>query len=77
VAERRPSPDPHDEDDPIVRDEGDLDVARKLAEEVEGAELFLYPGDRYLFVDESLPDHDEAAATLVKQRALSFLEKQT
>jgi dienelactone hydrolase len=65
------------EDDPIVRDEGDLDVARKLAEESDGAELFIYPGERHLFIDDSLPDFDEGAATLVKQRVLSFLEKQT
>jgi dienelactone hydrolase len=52
---------------------GDVDVARELAGTIEGAELFLYPGDRHLFTDESLPDYDEAAAELVRQRALSFL----
>ena len=52
---------------------GDVDVARELAETIESAELFLYPGDRHLFSDNSLPDYDEAAATLLKQRALSFL----
>jgi dienelactone hydrolase len=55
--------------------EGDLEAARELAETVEAAELFLYPGDRHLFVDSSLPDYDEEAATLAKQRALSFLER--
>jgi dienelactone hydrolase len=65
------------EDDETVREGGDLDAARQLAEEIEGAELFLYPGDRHLFTDNSLPDYDEGAATLVKQRALTFLEKQT
>ena len=29
--------------------EGDLDAARQLAEATDGAELFLYPGDSYLF----------------------------
>lgn len=53
--------------------EGDLDAARELDETVDGAELFLYPGDRHLFTDSSLPAYDEAAATLVKQRALAFL----
>jgi dienelactone hydrolase len=62
-------------DDPIVRDEGDLDVARELAETIEGAELFEYPGDTHLFVDTSLPDHDEEAATLVTQRVLAFLDR--
>jgi dienelactone hydrolase len=54
--------------------EGDLDVARELDETVESAELFLYPGDRHLFTDSSLPDYDEKATALVKQRALSFLD---
>ena len=62
------------EDDEFVR-EGDLDVARQLAETIESAELFLYPGDRHLFADSSLPDYDESAATLLEQRVLSFLEK--
>lgn len=54
--------------------EGDLDAARELAETIESAELFLYPGDRHLFVDSSLPDYDEEAATQAKQRMRSFLE---
>jgi dienelactone hydrolase len=53
---------------------GDVDVARELAEAVEDAQLFLYPGDRHLFTDSSLPAYDEAAATLVKQRVLAFLD---
>jgi dienelactone hydrolase len=53
--------------------EGDLDAARELDETVESAELFLYPGDRHLFSDESLADYDEGAATLLKQRTISFL----
>lgn len=53
---------------------GDVDVARELAQTVEGAEVFLYPGDRHLFTDDSLPDYDEAAAALVRQRALGFLD---
>ena len=54
--------------------EGDLDAACELDERIEGAELFLYPGDRHLFVDNSLPDYDESAATLLKQRVLSYLD---
>jgi dienelactone hydrolase len=54
--------------------EGDLDAARELDETVESADLFLYPGDRHLFADNSLPDYDEGAATLLKQRTLSFLD---
>jgi dienelactone hydrolase len=55
--------------------EGDLDAAGELDETVENAELFLYPGDRHLFADNSLPDYDESAATLLKQRVLSFLDE--
>ena len=55
--------------------EGDLDAARELDETIEGAELFLYPGDVHLFADNSLPDYDESAATLLKQRVVGFLDK--
>jgi dienelactone hydrolase len=55
--------------------EGDLDAARDLAETVESAELFLYPGDRHLFADDSLADYDEDAAALLTERVLSFLEE--
>jgi dienelactone hydrolase len=51
----------------------DLPAARELVESVENAELFLYPGDGHLFADNSLPDYDEAAATLLKDRVLAFL----
>jgi dienelactone hydrolase len=54
--------------------EGDLDAARDLAETEESAELFLYPGDRHLFADNSLPDYDEKAAELLLERVLSFLD---
>src|SRR5438094_655679 len=52
----------------------DLPAARELVETVDGAELFVYPGDRHLFADNSLPDYDEGAATLLKKRVLAFLE---
>jgi len=54
--------------------EGDLDAARELDKTVEGAELFLYPGDRHLFADNSLPDYDEKAAELLTERVLAFLK---
>jgi dienelactone hydrolase len=53
---------------------GDVDVARELAEMIEDAQVFLYPGDRHLFTDSSLPVYDDAAATLVTQRVLAFLD---
>jgi dienelactone hydrolase len=59
----------------MERDElGDVDVARELARTIDEAELFLYPGDRHLFADNSVPDYDESAATLLKERVLAFLD---
>ena len=52
----------------------DLDVARALAASSPRAELFVYPGDRHLFADDSLPEHDQAAAALLGQRVLAFLD---
>jgi dienelactone hydrolase len=52
----------------------DLNVAHQLAETIETAELFLYPGDRHLFADNSLSDYDENATAMLKQRVLRFLE---
>jgi dienelactone hydrolase len=50
----------------------DLPAAKELA--AGGAELFIYPGDEHLFADSSLPQYDEEAAKLLKQRVLAFLE---
>lgn len=61
--------------DTYFADEGDLDAARGLDEAVEGAELFLYPGDQHLFADSSLPAYDEAAASLLMERTLAFLSR--
>lgn len=52
----------------------DLPAARELVKSVDGAELFLYPGDRHLFADSSLPDYDEGAATLLLECVLRFLD---
>jgi dienelactone hydrolase len=58
------------EGDPeVLPPNGDLEAAQAM----DGAELFLYPGDKHLFADSSLPDYDEAAATLLKERVLAFL----
>ena len=54
--------------------EGDLDAARQLAGATAGAELFVYPGDRHLFADSSLPAYDESGAALLKLRVLRFLD---
>jgi dienelactone hydrolase len=53
----------------------DLPAARDLVDEVENAELFLYPGDSHLFADSSLGDFDQEAAALLKERTLTFLQR--
>jgi dienelactone hydrolase len=54
--------------------EEDLPAARELVDTADRAELFVYPGDGHLFADSSLPDYDEAAATLLTQHVLAFLQ---
>ena len=51
----------------------DIPAARELVETAEGAELFLYPGDRHLFADSSLPDYDERRRDAARARVLAFL----
>ncbi len=58
---------------PFFVGEGDIDAARALVAEAEEAELFLYPGDRHLFADSSLPSCDAAATALLLSRVLAFL----
>jgi dienelactone hydrolase len=58
--------------DPIFEGEGDIDAARELVAEA-GAELFLYPGEGHLFIDNSLGDYDEAAAEQAIERMLELL----
>lgn len=59
--------------DPIFVGEGDIDAARALVEETEGAEMFLYPGDQHYFADSSLPSYDVEASALLIRRVLEFL----
>jgi dienelactone hydrolase len=63
--------------DPFFALEGDIDAARELVETVgsELAKLFVYPGDRHLFTDSSLPSYDADAAALVVQRSRELLDK--
>lgn len=58
--------------DPWFGDE-DRDAAKALVAAVDGAELFLYPGDQHLFADSSLASYDAEAAALLQERALKFL----
>lgn len=65
-------------DDPFFAGEGDIDAARVLVDQASAttsAELFVYPGDRHLFSDDSLAWHDAAATALVLERALAFLDR--
>jgi dienelactone hydrolase len=52
--------------------EEDMPAAEALTKEVDG-ELFLYPGSGHLFADSSVDDYDEAAAGLLMERSLAFL----
>jgi dienelactone hydrolase len=53
---------------------GDVEIARDLAETIESAELFLYPGDGHLFAERGGPEYDERAAMLLRRRVLDFLD---
>ena len=54
----------------------DIEAARELVATVgEQAELFVYPGNKHLFVDNSLTSYDPAAAKLLTQRTLDFLDR--
>jgi dienelactone hydrolase len=65
------------EEDPFFGLGGDLDYARELVDTVgpERSELFVYPGDRHLFTDSSLPSYDADATALVVERSLEFLDR--
>jgi dienelactone hydrolase len=52
----------------------DLEAAHALVRSTDGAELFLYPGEEHLFADSSLPAYDPAAAALLTERVLAFLD---
>ena len=54
--------------------EEDLAAAEAMAE-VEGAELFIYPGSGHLFADPTSEDYDEQAAALLRERTLAFLNR--
>jgi dienelactone hydrolase len=53
----------------------DLEAAQALVDSTDQAELFLYPGEEHLFADSSLPAYDAAAAALLTERVLAFLDR--
>jgi dienelactone hydrolase len=63
--------------DPFFALEGDIDAARELVATVgpELATLFVYPGDRHLFTDSTLPSYDADAAALAVQRSRELLDR--
>jgi dienelactone hydrolase len=63
--------------DPFFALEGDIDAARQLVDTVgpELAELYVYPGDRHLFTDSSLPSYDADATALVVRRSRELLDR--
>ncbi|PTA44593.1 dienelactone hydrolase family protein [Micromonospora sp. RP3T] len=65
------------ERDPFFGLEGDVDAARELVSIVgpDRGELFVYPGDRHLFTDSSLPSYDAEATTLVVTRSRDLLAR--
>jgi dienelactone hydrolase len=63
------------DDDPVFAHEGDLDAAKALVDSVDDGEVFLYPGDRHLFEDSSLPSYDADATKLLTERVLAFLAR--
>ncbi len=60
------------EDDPFFAE--DREAAEALAESSDRAELWLYPGAEHLFADASLPAYDPAAAALLTERVVAFLD---
>ncbi len=52
----------------------DLEAAHALVDSTDQVGLFLYPGDEHLFADSSLPAYDAAAAALLTERVLAFLD---
>ncbi|MEW2444390.1 dienelactone hydrolase family protein [Micromonospora marina] len=65
------------ERDPFFGLEGDVDAARELVSIVgpERGELYVYPGDRHLFTDSSLPSYDAQATALVVSRSYELLDR--
>ncbi len=65
------------DEDEFFAKEGDIDAAREIVESLgpDLAELYTYPGDAHLFADRTLASYDAAAAALLTERSLAFLDR--
>jgi dienelactone hydrolase len=61
--------------DPFFAKEGDIEAARELVGSIDDGELFVYPGNKHLFTDSSLPSYDADATALLTTRVLDFLAR--
>lgn len=61
--------------DEFFAGEGDIDAAREIVAVVPDAELFVYPGGRHLFEDDSLPSYDAESTGVLLRRVLDFLSR--
>ena len=76
VAGGRPGADPRHGRRRVLRPRGrHRRRPRDRREGRAGAELFVYPGDKHLFADSSLPSYDAEAAALLTERVLAFLAR--
>lgn len=62
------------DNDEFFVDEGDIEAAREIVAAAQDGELFLYPGDRHLFTDSSLPSYDADSTAQLARRVLAFLD---
>jgi dienelactone hydrolase len=62
------------EDDPWINTASISAVARAVRATGSSAEVFTYPGNGHLFADPGLPDYDAAAAHMLWQRVLAFVD---
>lgn len=63
------------EHDPEFDNGYDLPTAQAMVAEAADGELFLYPGDKHFFADNSTPEYDASAAGQFIGHALAFFER--
>ena len=53
----------------------ELSQCKSLADQIAGAELYVYPGSAHLFADPGSDEYDSVSAALLMDRTLTFLER--